>query len=65
MIGAGNKAGLILHALRQIGKENVNVEMIEQIKSQIEEKDVKHIKKQIQFAPAWIAKIMRSLISKN
>ena len=43
MIGAGNKAGLILHALRQIGKENVNVEMIEQIKSQIEEKDVKHI----------------------
>jgi hypothetical protein len=65
MIGAGNKAGLILHALRQIGKENVNVEMIEQIKSQIEEKDIKHIKKQIQFAPAWIAKIMRSLISKN
>ena len=65
MIGAGNKAGLILHALRQIGKENVNNEMIGHIKSQIEEKDIKHIKKQIQFTPAWIAKIMRSLISKN
>lgn len=65
MIGAGNMAGLILHALRQIGKENVNIEMIEQIKSQIEEKDFKHIKKQVAFAPVWIAKIMRSLISKN
>ena len=37
--------------------------MIEQIKSQIEEKDIKHIKKQIHFAPVWIAKIMRSLIN--
>ena len=62
MIGAGTKAGLILHALRQIGKDNITVEMIEQIKSQIEEKDIKHIKKQLQFAPVWIAKIMRSLI---
>lgn len=65
MIGAGTKAGLILHALRQIGKENVTDEMIKQIRCKIEEQDNKHIKKQIQFAPAWIAKIMRSLISEN
>jgi len=65
MIGAGTKAGLILHALRQIGKDNGSLEMIEQIKSQIEEKDIKHIKKQIQFAPIWVAKIMRSLINEN
>jgi hypothetical protein len=63
MIGAGTKAGLIFHALRQIGKDNITNEMIEQIKSQIEEKDIKHIKKQIHFAPVWIAKIMRSLIN--
>ena len=63
MIGAGTKAGLIFHALRQIGKDNFTIEMIEQIKSQIEEKDIKHIKKQIHFAPVWIAKIMRSLIN--
>ena len=63
MVGAGTKAGLILHALRQIGKENITNEMIEHIKNQIDEKDVKHIKKQIQFAPIWIAKIMRSLIN--
>jgi hypothetical protein len=65
MIGAGTKAGLILHALRQIGKDNVNEEMIMQIRNQIEDKDIKHIKKQIPFAPAWIAKIMRSLINEN
>ena len=63
MIGAGTKAGLIFHALRQIGKDNITIEMIEQIKSQIKEKDIKHIKKQIHFAPVWIAKIMRSLIN--
>ena len=65
MVGAGTKAGLILHALRQIGKENINDEMIDQIKNQIEDKDIKYIKKQIQFAPIWIAKIMRSLINEN
>ncbi|MBU3714781.1 MAG: hypothetical protein FGM46_07510 [Ferruginibacter sp.] len=65
MIGAGTKAGLILHALRQIGKENVSAEMIEHIKNHLEEKDLKQIKKQAQFAPAWIAKIMRELISEN
>jgi RNA-binding protein YhbY len=65
MVGAGTKAGLILHALRQIGKDNVTDEMVEQIRSQIEEKDVKHIKKQIQFAPIWIAKIMRLLINEK
>lgn len=65
MVGAGTKAGLILHALKQIGKDNVTDEMVEQIRSQIEEKDVKHIKKQIQFAPIWIAKIMRLLINEK
>jgi len=61
MVGAGTKAGLILHALRQIGKDNVTEEMIERIKSQLEDKDIKQIKKQTQYAPAWIAKIMREL----
>jgi hypothetical protein len=65
MVGAGTKAGLILHALRQIGKENVTTEMIHHIKSQLDEKDVKQIKKQAQYAPAWIAKIMRTLVNES
>ena len=62
MIGAGTKAGLILHAFRQIGKGNVSEEMINHIKNQLNEKDLKQIKKQVPYAPAWIAKIMRALI---
>jgi hypothetical protein len=65
MIGAGTKAGLILHALRQIGKENVSDEMIEHIKLQIEKKDIKAIEKQTKYAPAWIANIMRRLLSET
>jgi hypothetical protein len=62
MIGAGTKAGLILHALRQIGKDNVTEEMMNHIRKQLDEKDIKQLKKQAQYAPAWIAKIMRLLI---
>jgi hypothetical protein len=65
MIGAGTKAGLILHALRQIGQNNVTDEMIDQIKSKIVDADVNQIKKQIPYAPAWIAKIMRTLINEK
>lgn len=61
-IGAGTKAGLILHALRQLGKDNVTTGMIDQIRNQLAEKDIKPISKQIPYAPAWIATIMRSLI---
>jgi hypothetical protein len=65
MIGAGTKAGLILHALRQIGKENITQEMISHIKNQLVDKDLKHIKKQALYAPIWIAKIMRELIDEK
>lgn len=62
MIGAGTKAGLILHALKQIGRKNVTDDMIEHIRKQIEQRDIKSIEKQAQYAPAWIARIMRQLI---
>lgn len=65
MVGAGTKAGLILHALRQIGQDNVTDEMIAQIRSKIMDQDIKHIKKQIPYAPVWVAKIMRSLINEK
>jgi hypothetical protein len=65
MMGAGTKAGLILHALKQIGKDNVTEEMIKQVRSKIDEQDIKHIKKQIPFAPLWIAKVMRALINEE
>ena len=52
-------------SFKQIGKDNVTDEMIKQIRSKIEEQDITHIKKQILFAPVWIAKIMRALINEN
>lgn len=63
MVGAGTKAGLILHALKQIGKNNITDDIIERIKQQIEQKDITSMEQQAQYAPAWIAKIMRQLIT--
>jgi hypothetical protein len=51
MIGTGTKAGLILRAVRKIGKENISDEMIEHIQSQLEARVQKQIKKQAQYAP--------------
>ncbi len=61
MIGAGTKAGLVLHALKQIGKDNITWDMISHIKKQLDNKELKQIKKLAQYAPAWIAKIMREI----
>jgi hypothetical protein len=63
MVGAGTKSGLILHALKYIGEKNITDEMIHKIKVQLNEKDMKLIKKNMQFAPVWIAKIMRLISS--
>lgn len=62
MVGAGTKAGLILHALKHIGRDNVTEEMIEGIKTRLQPSDVRHIEKQALYAPAWIAAIMREII---
>lgn len=62
MVGAGTKAGLILHALKHIGKSNVTQETIQKIKSKLKPADVRHIEKQVLYAPAWIAAIMRDII---
>ena len=61
IIGAGTKAGLVLHALKQIGKDNVSGYMINHIKKQLDNKELKQIKKLAHYAPAWIAKIMREI----
>jgi hypothetical protein len=61
MVGAGTKAGLILHALRYLGNENVTPAVLVQIKGQLSESDFPDIAKQAQFAPAWITKHMKSL----
>lgn len=62
MVGAGTKAGLILHALKHLGRENITNITIETIRSRVEQGDVKHIQRQATFAPVWIAAIMREII---
>ena len=62
MVGAGTKAGLILHALRYIGKDDVTPEVIEQLKKHCSPSDLKSLSAQARFAPMWIAAIFNELI---
>lgn len=62
MVGAGTKAGLILHALRYIGKDDVTPEMVERLKIQCSPSDLKALKAQARFAPMWIGRIFNELI---
>lgn len=62
MATAGRISGVIIQALKHLGKENVDEAVISKIKKNLTEEQVKQIKKDIRYAsPAWIANALRTL----
>ena len=64
MIGAGTKAGLILHALRQIGKDNVTDDEIRTVLNHLKNEEQYRLEHDIKLAPEWIRVIMRKALTK-
>ncbi|MBN1904528.1 MAG: hypothetical protein JW927_05460 [Deltaproteobacteria bacterium] len=64
MATAGRKSGLVIQALRHMGQKHVDEDVIVKIDSQLDANSRKQMLKDVRFAPAWIADIMRRL-SKN
>jgi len=62
MAGAGTITGIFIHALRNIGQKNMTERRIATLENilTVEQKD--QLRKDIKFAPAWIADIVRRLI---
>jgi hypothetical protein len=65
MATAGKISGLIIQALRHIGKEHVDGHVLEQLDRRLDEKSRSQLIKDIRYAPAWIADIFRTLSDKD
>lgn len=61
MATAGKSSGMVIQALRHIGKEQVNAEHIATLERRLDDAALKQLMKDIHYAPGWIADIIRSL----
>ncbi|MCY4642362.1 MAG: DUF6088 family protein [Gammaproteobacteria bacterium] len=61
MATAGKSSGLVIQALRYLGKKNVNQQTIKQLDRRLDNKALKQLMKDIRYAPAWIADTIRKL----
>ncbi|MBW1852011.1 MAG: hypothetical protein JRJ15_11380 [Deltaproteobacteria bacterium] len=65
MAMSGRIGGLVIQALRHLGRHHVDDEVIARLDRRLNADDRKQLLKDIRFAPAWIADIMRKLDKKE
>jgi hypothetical protein len=65
MATAGRISGLVIQALRNLGRQHVDEDVIAQLDRRLDTEDRKQLLKDVRFAPAWIADIMRRLGKKK
>lgn len=58
MATADTPAGLVIQALKHIGKNQVDDTMISILKKRLTKEDRESLRRQVKYAPAWIKKIM-------
>jgi len=65
MATAGRISGLVIQALRHLGQQNVNDQIISQLSRRLDGDAKAQLLKDVRYAPAWIADIFRQLIDKG
>lgn len=61
MATAGRISGLVIQALRHIGKEHVDDGLIEKLRARLDDQEKKQLLKDMRYAPAWIAAVFRQI----
>lgn len=61
MATAGRLSGRIIQALRHLGQAQVNEGTVRRLKRKLRDEDLKPLIKDVSYAPAWIAEILREL----
>lgn len=61
MAPAGRVSGTVIQALRWIGRRNVDDRMITVLRRRLSAADKQQLLKDVRYAPAWIADIMRKV----
>jgi len=65
MATAGKISGLVIQALRHLGRKNIDQQVIAQLDRRLDDDARKQLVKDIRYAPAWIADIIRSLADRK
>ncbi|MCH7590647.1 hypothetical protein IIB34_06390 [PVC group bacterium] len=65
MAAAGRISGLIIQALRYLGKDQVDTQIVEKLDRRLSSEDKQQLIKDIRYAPAWISEIFRKLGKKE
>ena len=65
MATAGRISGLVIQALRHLGRQHVDDEVIARLDRKLNTDDRQMLLKDVRFAPAWIADIMRQIGKKK
>jgi hypothetical protein len=65
MATAGRTSGLVIQALRHLGQKHVDDDVVAVLNSRLDADSRKQLLKDVRFAPAWIAEIMRQLGKKE
>lgn len=61
MAGAGRLSGLLIQALRELGKDHITPQRLRQLKRTLPVDERRKLLKDIKFAPAWMHPIFREL----
>jgi hypothetical protein len=61
MATAGKASGLVIQALRHLGKRHVDDPLIAILRKRLSAGDRKQLLKDLRYAPAWIAEILRKI----
>lgn len=65
MATAGRLSGLIIQALRYLGKAHVNDNTLRRLKLKLKDADRASLIKDVAYAPAWVGDILRQLAKGN
>jgi len=65
MATAGKISGLVIQALRHLGRKNVDTKVIAQLNRHLDTTARTQLMKDIRYVPAWIADIFRALAGKG
>ncbi len=63
LVGAGQKTGIVLQALRHVGKNRVNDQVILKLARALDDKDRAELSEQSRYAPAWMYPIVQRIVA--
>ena len=65
LIGAGQITGAVFQALRYVGKDRVDSQMIGKLARALDDKNRKLLAKQSKHAPAWMHPVVQQIVSRD